>query len=31
VLEAALHRVPRLREFGGDGPGGAQDQSVGAR
>jgi hypothetical protein len=31
VLEAALHRVPRLREFGGDRPGGAQHEAVGTR
>lgn len=30
ALEAALHRVPRLRQFGGDGGGRAQDQPVGA-
>ncbi len=31
TLEAALHRVPRLRQFGGDGARGAQDEAVGAR
>jgi hypothetical protein len=31
ALEAALHRVPRLREFGGDRPGATQHQSVGSR
>jgi hypothetical protein len=31
ALDAALHRVPRLREFGGDGPGRAQHQTVGTR
>jgi hypothetical protein len=31
ALEAALHRVPRLREFGRDRPGAAQHQSVGTR
>ena len=30
ALEAALHRVPRLREFGGDRSSRAQDESVGA-
>jgi hypothetical protein len=30
ALEAALHRVPRLREFGRDGAGGAKDEAVGA-
>jgi hypothetical protein len=31
ALEAALHRVPRLREFGGDRPGAAQHESVRTR
>ena len=31
VLEAALHRVPRLREFGSDGPGRTQHEPVGSR
>ena len=31
ALTEALSRVPRLREFGGDGARGAQDQSVSAR
>ncbi len=30
ALEAALHRVPRLREFGRDRAGGAKDEAVGA-
>ena len=30
ALEAALHRVPRLREFGRDRPGGTKDEAVGA-
>jgi hypothetical protein len=31
ALVAALARVPRLREFGSDGAGSAQDQAIGAR
>ncbi len=31
ALSDALARVPRSRQFGGDGPGGAKDQTVSAR
>lgn len=31
LLTAALHRIPRLRQFGGDGTSGAQHDAVGTR